>query len=65
MEAVKFGSLQVLHKATNTRGDGRNVGNKRSKVLCDCGSVTSVRTSWLERGKVTKCWRCERQKPSL
>lgn len=50
----------VLGKATNTRGDGRNVGNRRTRCRCDCGRIFVARTSWIERGKVTKCYSCLR-----
>ena len=32
-----FGKLTVLRAATNTRGDGRNVGNARYRCGCACG----------------------------
>lgn len=54
-------TLTLLSKATNTRGDGLNVGNKRSRVQCNCGRVVVIRTSWLVSGKKTKCYVCERQ----
>lgn len=57
---TRYGSLTVLARATNTRGGGMNAGNKRSRVQCDCGRIVVIRTSWLERGKVTKCYVCER-----
>lgn len=54
-------TLIILGKATNARGHNGNVGNKRSRVQCDCGRIVVVRTSHLASGKVTKCYVCVRR----
>lgn len=54
-----FGKLTVLRKATNTRGDGRNVGNARYRCGCACGyGRVIVRGTDLRSGKVSSCVRC-------
>ncbi len=55
-----FGKLTVLRKATNTRGDGSNVGNARFRCGCVCGySGLIVRGTDLRSGKVWACVKCK------
>lgn len=50
----RFGTLTVLARATNTKGNARNAGRIRYRCRCDCGLIAVVRTSWLANGKA-KC----------
>lgn len=50
----RFGTLTVLARATNTKGDGHYTGRVRYRCRCDCGLIAVVRTSWLPSGKA-KC----------
>lgn len=54
MTGQRFGTLTVLARATNTKGDGRNAGRVRYRCRCDCGLIAVVRTSWLPSGKAKR-----------